>query len=586
MIVAFSRVLFATFLTLWVIAFANPFVWPDSWTAHPEEATPGGVFYTWDRGNPRTFNPFVSKEANVVMDLSDNGARLLRKGPNSSRWLPYAAEKYSVSDDGRTIEMILRRDLRWSDGTPITSRDYLFRYQAITDPTVGTDALESWFVAGEPIQLEAPDPYTLRFALPMPDRLAFEVIAGLLPAPSHLLEQPYLEGGAEALLSMWDTSIDPNATVWSGPFVPVQYLANERIVFARNPWFGVWNVDPRGISLPYLDSISVALLSSEASALTLFVAGDLDFYVPRDLDEIAFIRAEVDRRPDIDLVENAGLPIGSNQIFFNWNKASEPFKQALFRSVLFRRAMSHLTDRQAIIELVYGGAGVAQWTSVYPAYEEWLNPGTPRYPYDPEKAAELLEKLGFRQKNADGILVDDEGKALSFFLGTNAASDKNLQIAQLFADAAREIGVEVIPQPLEVNSMISRLLTEGMDRPFDAILVGTFGAASTWPFDVNATTCNGFLHIYNRSGDCLDPVEAQIAALQRQGRLTLDDAHAREIAAEIQMHEAEAQLVLYMPTPRLAFAWNTRIGGYHPNDLMNVALGPGQIELTFVREKF
>ena len=566
------------------LADGHAFVWPNAWTANPGEAVYGGTLRLSDIEDPRTLNPFVRAEANAVLDLTDDdGAALITRGPDSDVWLPYAAKSFTVSEDNTVVDVVLRDGIKWSDGTPVTIQDYMFRYLAETDPDVGSNAYDSWFIGDEQILLETTGEDSLRFTFPKPDRIAFPVVA-LIPAPDHILGETYRTGGAEALIAEWGTEVDVASTVWTSPWVPVAYTPGERVIFERNEYWGEWNVDEAGNALPYLDTVVSNIVESTDAALNLFLAGELDLFSPQNLDQVGLINVAV-QNGDIDatVLENVS-PVASSQfIVFNWNMASNPFKQELFRSTNFRRAMSHLVDRPAIIELVYGGSASAMWSNVYQVLDFWVNNDVPRYSYDPEEAARLLAEIGFSSTNDDGILIDTEGNELGFTLATNSGNSQREQILQIFADSAREIGVNAETSALDFNLLVDQLLSTGEDRPFDAILIGLRGGSRDWPFGSNVIPCGTNLHMYNTSGECLTPEETRMTELYYQGRETLDTEAAREIGLEIQRIQAELQPQIYTVSPSAHAAWLSSVGGQHPDGLINSIVGVRELPLTFQR---
>ena len=573
--------------SLFTVGFAEPFVWPSEWTsASADEVQMGGSVRLSELGELRTFNQFVSAESTAAADLLFNdalnsGARLVVQGPSSDEFIPYAAESFEISDDGTVVDIVLRDGIKWSDGTPVTVQDYFFAYTAETDPDVGSNSYDSWFIEDEPILMEVTGDNSMRFTFPKPDRTALPVLT-FQPGPDHVLGEIYREGGAEALKAAWGTDVDLSTTVWTNPFIPVAYQGNERVLFQKNPYFGEWNVDSAGNPLPYLDEIVFNIVESVDAALNLYLAGELDIFNPSNLDDIGVINVAV-QNGDIDatIIENAS-PVASSQfIVFNWNKAGDPFKQSLFRSTDFRQAMSHLVDREALIELVYGGAASPMWSNVYQVQEYWVNNDVPKFPYDPEAATELLAGLGFSRKNADGILVDRDGNELSFTLATNSGNTQREQIAQIFADSARDVGVNVEVQALDFNLLVDQLLSEGEDRPFDAILIGLTGGSRDWPFGSNVVPCGTNLHMYNTSGDCLTPQETLMTTLYYQGRATLDTEAAREIGLELQRVQAEIQPQVYTVSPSAHYSWLTSVGGEHPADLINALVGSRELVLTF-----
>src|SRR5690606_14813230 len=217
----------------------------------------------------------------------------------------------------------------------------------------------------------------------------------------------------EAVQALWGTDVDPTETIWAGAFVPVSYVPGERIVWQANPYFGEWNVDTAGNPVPYLDQITMQITESVDTALNLYLAGQIDYFPPANLDQIGVIAQAIDNG-DIDAVvyESAAPAASSQFIVWNWNMASNPVKEDLFRNPNFRRAMAHLADRETMGELVYQGAYVPMYSLVYPTYEYWANPDVEKYPFDPERAGQLLDEIGWQQRSPGAIRTNDSGDQL------------------------------------------------------------------------------------------------------------------------------------------------------------------------------
>ncbi len=570
-------------LTFVAFASAQPIVWPSAWTSSsPDEVVRGGTLRNYVISDPRTFNPAISAESSSARDMIMlNGAFLIRRGPDSDEWVTHAASEMVISEDSRTVDITLRDGILWSDGTPVTVQDYYIRYVIETDPDVGSNAYDSWFSGEDPITLEITGENTLRFNFPRPDRLAMPIVQ-MLPLPDHIFGEAYRSGGAEAVKALWGTDVDVSQTVWTAPFIPVSYTPGERIVLEANPTYGEWNVDEAGNPLPYLDGMTFAVADIDA-ALNLFLAGELDMFGPRNLDDIGVINQAINNG-DIDAtILEAVAPVASSQfIVFNWNMASNPQLQEVFRNVNFRRAMAHVLDRDTMIELLFNGAGVPMYTNVYPINTYWVNDDVEKYPYDPERAAELLAEIGFDQKNSDGILVNDEGFPLSFSLATNAGNTVREQMVQIFSDSAREIGVDITPTPIDFNLLVEQLLSTGEDRPWQGILIGLTGGSRDWPYGENVIPCAGNLHMYNTSGECLTPQETLMQSLTNQGRGILDTEAARDIGYEIQRVESELVPILYTAAQMSHYAWTSALHGEHQEGQINALVGSREPELTWL----
>jgi peptide/nickel transport system substrate-binding protein len=246
--------------------------------------------------------------------------------------------------------------------------------------------------------------------------------------------------------------------------------------------------------------------------------------------------------------------------------------------------MAHLIDRDSIIELVYGGSADPMYTGVYLVNGYWINNDVPKYDYDVERAIELMALAGYSQRDAQGFLTDANGNRASFTLATNAGNNQREQIIQLFADSAREAGIEVVTTPIDFNLLVDQLFSTGDDRPFDAILIGLRGGSRDWPFGDNVNLCTGGLHMFNTSGACLAANETLVDQLTRVGRQTLDTEAAREIGLQIQQAEAEQSAILYTVSPKAHYSWLTTVRGEHPMEYLNPLLGSRQLPLTFKTE--
>ncbi len=575
----------ALLVTLGSLALAQPFVWPGKWTvAKPSEVKRGGNLRTGIISDFRTFNPFLTAEATNVPGIISSGVGLVRRDPTTGQWIPYMAESFTVSPNRLEITFKIRKGLKWSDGRPITADDWITTWRIHTDKNVGSNSYDSFFIEGKPIVLRKIDDYTIRFTYPRTDAEAFAV-AAFTPWPAHVFGPVYQREGAEGIKKMWSLNENPANIVSPGPWVIESYRPGERLVLKRNPAFGEWNKDEAGNPLPYLERREVRIVKDINAALAEFLAGNTDLFNPSSLDHISQIRQAIQQgRLKATLKLNAS-PIASSQfIVFNWNKASDPFKQSLFRSEKFRRAMSHLVNRQAVIDIVYGGLGTPMYTSIYPVLTQWFNPKVAKYEYDPKEATKLLAELGFTKKDREGFLVDSKGRRLEFNLATNAGNNQREQIAKIFVDEAKKVGVKVNFQAIDFNTLVGQLLSSGPDRPFDAILIGLSGGGLDWPFGSNVVPCKGNLHMWNKSGQCLDPRETQMEALYYRGRTELDFEKRVQIGYQIQEIEAKLLPVIYVAGPNYHPAWNNRVGGEHPDPIISSIWGDREGELTFIKE--
>lgn len=577
----------------------NPVVHPAEWSADAGEAQYGGQFRSYSISDFDSFNPFtVSSSPDLPNDGMASYVGLLTPNPsNLEEWLPIMAESYEVSEDGTVYTFQIRQGMRFSDGEEITAEDWVTTWRIHTDEDVGSNSYSNFFVEDELITVESSGDYELIFTFPEPNAGAFSIVS-YSPWPDHVFGPVYEEGGAAAITEMWTISEDPANFVSPGPFVASGYTPGERATFTRNPYYGTWNVDSEGNQLPYLDGLAVTLVADLNSGLAEYLAGNIDVFVPSTVEQIQQIQQATEAgQLDATLLPNQSGQASSLWITFNWNRADAPFKQELFRNQDFRHAMSHLVDREAMVRLVYGGLAQPIYGGVYPVLEEWVNPEITTYPYDPERAAELLAGLGFSERDGEGYLINEEGRRLSFNLITNSGNDQREQAAQIFADTAREAGVQVNVRPIAFEVLVNQLTAQGAERGFDAILLGLTGGDILWPFGSNVIPCGTNLHAFNYppDGECLVTQEIIAERLYYQGLRQLDVQERRQIGFELQQVESELQGFVYLVGPSYNPTWNNRIGGNYPEESItsllagsvtgnNTLFGPRDVAQTFIRQ--
>ena len=490
--------------------YAEPYVFSDAWTDLPAAQVERGGFLRFPYAEmPRTFNPLLSLESNLVAGMNSYGslgaATIGWRRPDDGVLEPRAAESWVVSDNGLTLDVVLRPELRWSDGTPITARDYQISFDLQMETGSPTARLEHWTV-GE-----------------------------------------------------------------------------ERMTFERNPYFGDWNVDAVGQPLPYLDGMSWSFMPPEV-ALGMFLAGELDGFRPRNLDDLGIVNAAVVNEELEAVIIESAYPIATTFfVTFNWNLATDPFKQELFRNRDFRRAVAHLVDRETIIDFIHSGAGFSLTGTIHPMLSDWYHDGLDVPAYDPDAAIALLEGIGFTGRDPDGYLVDWEGRRPGFSLVAAASTPFNVPVALLLADSARAAGLDVRVQQVAFPLLVDLFASAGDDRGFEAMFLGFSVPDAAWPFPEAVFACDGAAHVFNRSGACLFPTESLIDELARRGRATLDDDQARRIGREIQELDLELSARIFVTAPAFHFVSHGRVRGNFPLEMWNASVGSGLFFLNSVR---
>lgn len=556
-------------------AGATPYVFPANQTvAKPADVKTGGTLRLTVAGDFDTFNPLVAQGRPNIPELTDAGG-LFTVDPYTYEYEGYMAQSFTQSPDRRTFTFTLRPELRWSDGQAITADDFIstFKIYAADEES----SLYSYMSDnGKPVTFRKLGDRQLSITFPRATVQNLETISYLTPLPDHIFGKAFGSGGAagvKAVRALWPINTDPSRLVVSGPFKVSSYRRGERLTLTRNAQFGNWNKDSAGKPLPYLEGLQYSVVKDSNAQLAQFLAGNSDLHAPTNRDQLAqIVAAKSGGKLNVEVLANAGPAAAVDFLYFNWNKSSDPFKQTLFRNARFRQAMSQLVNREQIIDQVLGGLGVPAYTSVYPLYEDWVATGVDKYKYNPAAAAKTLDALGFTRRAADGIRVDRQGRRLSFTLNTNSENPRRQQIARIFADEAKKIGVEVKTSFVPFNQLLEVVYPEAdaakLNRQFDAAITGLGGGGFINPVGVASIfECGGDLNGYNQSPRCVAPWETQQLNLFYKSTAEFDQSKRRAIAAQIQRIQADNQGLIYILSQNSHFAWDSRVQGEYPKKI-------------------
>lgn len=546
---------------------------PASWSVSaPGTAQRGGTLRVGDALKPTTLNPFLNATSGSLIERFSPPGGLLIQSPDTTEYLPFMAQTVSVSGDGLVWTIQLRPDLTWSDGQPITAADFVSTVNIHKDPAVGSNSFDSL----QDVTAVATGPRSLRLTFSAA-RATNAVTLTFDPWPDHIFGAAYRTGGAAAIKALWPATAAPSTIVTAGPFVPQAInAADGSATLIRNARYGLWVTDAAGQPLPYLDSVQVLAIGSAAAQLDAFKANQIDLYAPTgaDVDALQSLNGLV--------LRDVGPAASSSWIVWNFNRASNPEKQRLFRETAFRQAMSHLTNRTRMVTEILGGRGQPVYTSVYPVFNEWISPSIPKLDYNITEAKRLLGTLGYTTLNADGYLTNNSGQILEFDLNTNVGNTNREKAASIFAEEAMKAGVKVNVKKPDFNTLVGQLTSSGPDRPFDAILLGLSGGSSDWPYGANVIPCDGNLHAYNQSGSCLFSWEQDMQNLFEQGTREPVFAKRVQIGAQIQALEAQHQPFVYLFAPNVYAAWRSQVQGEYPTSVADSYFGTRSLDLTWL----
>ncbi|MCE9582208.1 MAG: ABC transporter substrate-binding protein [Planctomycetes bacterium] len=566
-----------------------------------EQGVIGGTLHDWIDADMRSWNLALSTDTQTSSVLGGNVFQtLFRRDPVTMEWRPCLAAEVparSEDEDGRVWVVKLRAGVAWHDGKPFGADDVMFSYNEVAlNESIRSSARPSFQMmvkdeaSGKLVKknvlLEKVDDLTVRFTLPQRFALAFEVLSGAYILPRHLLGSRVKDG---TFASAWNAETPPSEIVGTGPFIPEVYKPGEKVVLKRNPHY--WEKDEAGESLPYLERWEFQVVGSPDEQLKRFRNGALDYLEVRTGDVDLLAKGLAGGK--YDLVSNGPRP-GWSYLAFNQNPRSRPdgtpyvapHKSAWFRDVRFRRAVSHCIDRDRIIREIYFGRATALWGPCSPRFPEFYTEDVAKYPFDLAKSGALLDDMGLKDTDGDGVRDDGKGHAVEFQLAVVADQPALAAMVKILAKNLGQAGIRLVPDFVPFNLLVRRI---SQDWDWEAVDLGS--TASAEPFLGKSIWKSGEARrLWNPKAD---PAAAETRDWERRLDAIFDEAYTHwdpkarsfdrskdvELAHEWQRICAENLPHIYLFTSTSVYAISHRLGNVRTT--LNSLFDP---ERLFVRE--
>jgi oligopeptide transport system substrate-binding protein len=469
------------------------------------------------QGEPATIDPQLSNQASEI-----SVTRALFSGlfsydenldviPNLAVVMPTIGNG-GVSGDGLTYTIKLNPDAKWSDGQPVTAKDFVYGMKRALDPNLASSY--SWFFYGltgaaeynsalgtpeEPLSPSEAELASLRDGIGVSAKDDHTVVYQLTqPNPSFL-----------NLLALWtafpvrqdviekngDTWTEAETLVGNGAFTLSEWNHGEKMVLLPNPyWFG---------EAPGLARIEFYMIEDDVAAYQAYKADELDVVTvpPAALEEVSSAGSPFGDQLSIE------AELATYGLFMN-------YKTAPFDNEMVRKAFGTAIDRDAYVNGVLAGGGVPTTS--------WVPPGQPGY------NAEVGSQYSFDAARAKQLLADAgyaDGAGLPKITFTMVNSDTNRLVGQFVQDQLKQnLGVDVEFEYVELQEYF-RIFGSGEHQ----IVIQRWSA--DWPYpdnwlpDLFTTGSGNNFNSYSNSS--FDALMLQAAAeTDNDKRLALyDQAH-------------------------------------------------------------
>lgn len=348
-----------------------------------QSSTLGRADFTYVSGaEPKSLDPAIMTgqlEGRFAFALFEG---LTYQDPETIDNVPGMAERWEVTPDGRTWTFHIRRDARWSNGDPVTARDFHWSWKRALEPATASEySYMLWdivnaekYTKGEvddfaDVGVEVLDDHTLRVRLESAVPYFLDLTSFYTLFPVHRPTVEKWDADPDAPPGAWTM---PGRIVTNGPFLLEAWIANDRIRLRKNEDY--WNAD--SIRVETIDALSI---EDQTAALNVFLKGAADWN-PANWPSLLN-----DRIKELPVFKSSPAFI---TYYYRINNTRDHFKDARVR-----RALSMAIDRKEIVKNVTGLGETVAFTYVPPGIKGYVPP--PGLRYDPEAARRLLAEAGY-----------------------------------------------------------------------------------------------------------------------------------------------------------------------------------------------
>jgi peptide/nickel transport system substrate-binding protein len=439
--------------------------------------------------------------------------------------VPGLAEKWEVSPDNLTYTFHLRKDLKFTDGTPLTAEDVAFTWTLLHDKAYDGDAQllilnvkgGKAYKEGKADSIEGIkiiDPLTVSVTLEEANATALVNLGSDVLSKAYY-GKDYKFGQLEYIKKLHDN------TVGNGPYKLDKFIPGQEVRFIANENY--FKGKPKTERFIYK--------TSEGDSWQFLETGEVDYA------SFSATKENIDKLKGLGFVNI--LPYTpSTYGYIQLNLEHEQLKDKLVR-----QALTYGLDRQSIfVDATQGANSVANIPSSPISWsytEEGINP----YKYDPEKAKKLLDEAGWKA-GSDGIRVKDGKKLTIHFLGSKS-KDTDIFIA-VAKENFKAIGVDFQPEVFaDFNALVSKV--EGGDYDF---------ASFSTPM---LTDPSDGLSIFLPGGEIKGYNNQKFIDLYQKGLTTINLEDRKKVYKEIYQQLNDDLPVIFTRYKKTVYAYNGRI---------------------------
>lgn len=329
---------------------------------------------------------------------------------------------WKVTADGKMeTTWRIRENAKWDDGTPLTADDVLFTAALLQDKDLPIAGGRDWT---QVTSVTSSDPRTVTVGWKSIYIRANWLLQEV--RPKHILE-PIYQADKMSVLSnpYWNEK-----HVGAGPFKLREFVAGSHVFLLAS--------DTYVLGRPKLDELIVKFIPDLGTIVANILAGEIDLTIGRN----------VSVQQGMELKQQWGkgdIDIGYSNWIALWPQFLNPNPDVMLK-LDFRRAVLHSINRQELVDTLLSGASPVAHVFVAPteaAYKD-IEPQIVKYDYDPRRAAQMIEGLGYT-RGGDGLFRDAAGGTINLEVRTSGGDDTHEAGTISVADYLRKSGIDAFP---------------------------------------------------------------------------------------------------------------------------------------------
>jgi peptide/nickel transport system substrate-binding protein len=452
---------------------------------------------------PETLDPHVTSATSSFQTMKSIYDTLVEADRNAVI-VPALAHSWTVSEDGLSLTFALREGVRFHDGSELDAADVaasIRRLQAETSPK----ADEFDMIVG----IATPDPLTVELRLDRPAPALLDSFASGWGAilPAELIEADHDFG---------------NRPVGTGPYTFAEWVRDSFVRLTANPdYYG---------GAPAVDEVVIRYVADPAVQFQGLQTGEFDIAV-----DIAAVDWPSVERDDRFVLEQGP----SGLVLVSALNTRRPYLE----DPRVRQALNYAVDAETVLEVAYGG-GFPVGTFME-AGSPWLPETIEPYPYDPERARELLAEAGV----PSGWTLD---------MALPQPYDTHITAGQVIQDMLGEVGIDVDIRIVEWGVWLGEIYTNARD--FDMTVIGHTGKLDA----------SGRLGGYGRPERTYHGFDdAEVADMVDRAAVSSDPGERAELYARILTALHEEPPFIYIGTPFTTFARRADVDGFWITPLLD-----------------